>query len=141
MAADRAVPPSQVDLTRSWNWGIAILGHPRAELPDVQTDGLISIGEGVAVLNVRHADDVELGVHPATATVHVRSARELRLDSRLLIGEFVVHDAGDGIVLEDADESLLIETPASTIRVIVSAEEAEPSGLDEVWIDLIPLDE
>lgn len=141
MAADREFPPSEVDLTRSWNWGIAILGHPHAELPQAQTEGLIAVGEDVAVINMRHAQDVEIGADPATATVHVRSASEPQLDSRLLIGEFIIRNAGDGIVLEDADESLSIETPVSTIRAVVSAEEAHPSGLDEVWVDLIPIDD
>jgi hypothetical protein len=131
--------PSEVTLTRPWGGGIAILGAPTAELPDVDPRSPVSLGEGAVVIGVRHAQDFdhERVEGLATATVYVRILRNPEVLSRVVLCDVVLATPDDQIRLGDAEEELVLPAPGPRTRVIISADHVDLTGLGQVWIDLV----
>lgn len=139
-------PLAELSLTRAWHWGIAIVGDPSAEVPHDLGDGAVAVGRDVIVLKVHHAQDIEAerfegGWDWATATIHVRSLTQPEVTDRRLLCDEVIHAWRETVSLGDADGMLVIPTPSSRIRVVVTTQETHPHGLDEAWVDLVALNE
>ncbi|MBN9606400.1 MAG: hypothetical protein J0G30_07300 [Actinomycetales bacterium] len=106
--------------------------------------GAAIVHDGVAAVIVRHADDVdETGADhggPAAVVTHVTIGSAVEPSNRLVVCDFVVTECDEGIFLGDADDSILLPAPGPTTRVLVTADDVPPSGLDEFWIELVPAD-
>lgn len=136
-------PYFSMTLKRPWHWGIAVIGDSTAELPDLVDGNLVSVGRDVAVLAVRHAQDVNLERFEgdwewATVTFQIRSLGEREPTSREILAEFDVVTPDQSIALGDADQWLRLATPGQETRVVISCDTRQSSRLEEVWIDLVP---
>lgn len=134
---------SEVTLTRPWGWGIAILGVSTAGVPDADPRSPVSVGEGAVVIGVRHAQDFdrERVEGPATATVYVRSLGNPEVLSRVVLCDVVLATPDGRISLGDAEEELLLPVSGPWTRVIVSADHVDLTGLEQVWIDLVSMED
>lgn len=136
-------PLAEVTLTRPWHWGIAVLGDPLAEVPTEFDDGrAVALGRDVVALRVRHAQDIEADRFEgdwdwATATIHLRSLVQEEATGRSVVCDTVIATPGETVSLGDADGMLAMPAPSVRTRLIVSAEEVGPTGLETVWVDLV----
>jgi hypothetical protein len=139
-------PLAEVTLTRPWHWGIAVLGDPVAEVPTEFNGQVVQVGRDVVALSVRHAQDIEADKFEgdwdwATATVHVRSLVQVEATERRVLCDTVIATAQEIVSLGDADGMLVIPAPSVRTRLIVSAENADPAGLETVWVDLLAVED
>src|SRR5689334_4156513 len=135
-------PLAEVTLNRPWHWGIAVLGDAFAEVPTDLVEG-VATGRDVITLGVRHAQDIDAERFEgdwdwATATFHVRTLVEEEATDRKIVCEATIATPDETVSLGDADGMLVIPAPASVTRVIVSADEVPATGLETIWIDLVP---
>lgn len=138
-------PIAEVTFTRPWHWGIAIVGDPAAGVP-TELDGVVAVGRDVVTVSVRHAQDVEAERFEgdwswATATFHVRSLAQEEAIDRLVLCDVQIATPGQSLALGDADVTVHLPTPGLRTRVVVSADEVDPTGLEHVWIDLLGADD
>jgi hypothetical protein len=130
----------ETTVTRSWQWGAAVLGDPAAP-PPAPTAALVTLGTSALVLRLHHAQDVELvDGEPslATATCHVRVLSEAEPTTRTVLCDVVLETASGKLSLGDGAGAVVIEVEGSPRhRVVVSAEHLRTEGLDEVWVDVI----
>lgn len=138
-------PLAEVTLTRPWHWGIAILGDPLAEVPTEFDGRAVAVGRGVVALSLRHAQDIEADKFEddwdwATATIHVRSLTQEQATERHVLCDTVIDTSREVLSLGDADGMVVIPTPSARTRLIVSADEVDPTGLETVWVDLVPVE-
>lgn len=138
-------PLNELVLIRPWHWGIAVVGDPAAQVPDLVEGRLVSIGERAVVLIVRHAQDIdnerfEGDWNWATATCHVRTLTEDEARSRSVLCDVVLSTPSHSLSLGDADSEVTVTGLEARTRVVVSAADAEVTSLDEVWIDVVPVD-
>lgn len=136
-------PYYSITFTRPWHWGIAIVGDSAADLPDLAEGQAASVSRGVAVLAVRHAQDIDAEKFEgdwnwATATFHIRSLGQSESATRQVVCDFDVLTPNESLSLGDADQWLELATPGVETRVIVTAETPLQAGLTEIWIDLVP---
>lgn len=122
--------------------GTAVLGDPLAEVPTGFDGRAVAVGRDVVALSVRHAQDIEADKFEgdwdwATATVHVRSLTRAEATARHILCDTVIGTGREVVSLGDADGMLVIPAPGARTRVIVSANEVEPTGLETVWVDLV----
>jgi hypothetical protein len=139
-------PLAEVTLTRPWHWGIAVLGDPVAEVPTEFNGQAVQLGRDVVALSVRHAQDIEADKFEgdwdwATATVHVRSLVQEEATERSVLCDTVIATAQEIVSLGDADGMLVIPAPSVRTRLIVSTENADPGGLETVWVDLVAVED
>ena len=139
-------PLAEVTLTRPWHWGIAVLGDPQAEVPTEFDGQAVALGRDVVALSVRHAQDIDADRFEgdwdwATATVHVRSLTQEEPMNRRVLCDTVIATGQESLSLGDADGMLVIPAPSVRTRLIVSAESADPSGLETVWVDLVAVED
>jgi hypothetical protein len=139
-------PLAEVTLTRPWQWGIAVLGDPLAEVPTEFDGHAVALGRDVVTLSVRHAQDIETDRFEgdwdwATATVHVRSLAQVEATERHVLCDTVISTAQESVSLGDADGMLVIPAPSGRTRLIVSAEKADSTGLETVWVDLVAVED
>lgn len=131
----------ETTVTRSWQWGAAVIGDPAAT-PPTPTEAPVTIGTGALVLRLRHAQDVELveGVSSlATATCHVRVLDAAEPVSRTVLCDAVLETPSGKLSLGDAAEAVVIEVEgALRHRLVVSTDHVGPRGLAEVWVDVVP---
>ena len=139
-------PLAEVTLTRPWHWGIAVLGDPLAEVPTELHGRVVATGRGVITLTVRHAQDIEADRFEgdwdwATATIHLRSLVREEATERQVLCDTVIATPLERVSLGDADGMLVIPAPSVRTRLIVSAEEVDPTGLETVWVDLVAVED
>lgn len=72
-----------------------------------------------------------------TATVHVRVLTSPVPLDRPLVCDVALAIPSGRVSIGDADGESLIDWTGSSVRVVASARRLDPSGLDEVWVDLI----
>jgi hypothetical protein len=128
---------------RTWEWGVAFLSIPGAEVPEVGREQLVAVGGDAAAIRVRHRDDFDLErgddfPDRAPAVVHVTTRSESLIPLRPVVADFVIACGERKIELGDATESRPFSAPAVRTRVVISCEAVDLTGLDEVWIDLAP---
>ena len=133
-------PLAELTLTRSWHWGIAIVGASSGEVPlDLGAD-TVSVGRDVVVIRVRHAQDTTAERFEgewATATIHLRSLRAAESTDRSLLCDEVIDSDRGTVSCGDAEDMFIVPAPGRKFRLIVTAERIDDEGLDEVWIDLV----
>jgi len=140
-------PLSDVTVVRPWHWGIAIVGDPECEAPDVRPEQVVTVDESGLVVLVRHAQDLEADALGddwkwATATIHVRALANAEPTPRPVLCDVVLTTPSQRLEIGDADGRLVLPTPGTgRTRIVVSAENVSIVGLDEVWIDLMPVAE
>lgn len=138
-------PLLEMTVVRAWHWGIAIVGLPHADVPEIDPSKRVSIGSGSLVMLVRHAQDIDSEKFEddwdwATPTIHVRSLVEAEAVDRIVVGEVIFETGDERISIGDADGEIVFPTPAVRTRVVVSTtDESDP--MNEVWIDLLPADD
>jgi hypothetical protein len=138
-------PLSEVTLVRPWHWGIAIVADPEGEVPEVQPGQAVTIGESGLVILVRHAQDIEAEVFEgdgewATATVHVKTLAEAESTPRPVLCDVVLNTPTYRLGIGDADGEVIVPCPGmGRTRLVVSADDVGEGGLDEVWVDLLPV--
>ena len=138
-------PLSEVTLVRPWHWGIAIVADPKGEVPEVQPEQVVTIGESGLVILVRHAEDIEAEVFEndwewGTATIHVKTLAEAELTSCPVLCDVVLNTPTYRLGIGDADGEVILPCPGTgRTRLVVSADDVGEGGLDEVWIDLLPV--
>jgi hypothetical protein len=132
----------ETTVTRSWAWGAAVVGDPGAA-PPTPTEALVTIGTGALVLRLRHAQDVEVvggETSLATATCHVRVLDEAEQTARTTLCDVVLETPSGKLSLGDGTGAVAIEVEGSPRhRLVVSAEHLRSAGLDEVWVDVVPV--
>ena len=138
-------PLAELTLTRPWHWGIAILGDPVVEVPTEFNTSMVAHGHDVIVLKVRHAQDIDADEFEgdldwATATIHLRSLVEGNRTGRRVLCDTVIATPEETVSLGDADAMVVIPAPSVRTRLIVSVDNAEPTGLEEVWVDLVAVE-
>ena len=129
----------QLDLTREWHWGIAVVGDPAGHVPDVEPDRLVTVGGDTVVLCVRHAYDVGLDDDPATCTLHVRVLDDLDSPDRPVVCDVVLDTPSGEVTIGDADGEVPVHGLTGRTRLVVSAADVSAGGMDEVWLDLVVL--
>lgn len=136
-----AQPLFELTLVRPWHWGIALVGLPDANVPDVTQAGPVSVGSECVVLHVRHAQDVDSDRFEgewewATSTIVIRSLLEPDVHQREILADLEVETADEVLSIGDADGEIRLPTPGTRTRILVSTTEAS-SSMDDVWVDLI----
>lgn len=139
-------PLAELTLTRPWHWGIAILGDPRAEVPTDIKGKVVATGRDVIVLSVRHAQDIDADKFEgdgdwATATIHLRSLVESDRTERHVLCDTVIATPEETVSIGDAEGMLVIPAPGVRTRLIVSADDADTTGLETVWVDLVAVED
>lgn len=131
----------ETTVTRSWQWGAAVIGDPSAA-PPAPTEAPVTIGTGAVVLRLRHAHDVELvegRSSLATATCHVRVLTEAEAPPRTVLCDVVLETPSGKLSLGDGAEAVVVEAGgALRHRLVVTAAAVRARGLDEVWVDVVP---
>lgn len=138
-------PLAEVTLTRPWHWGVAVLGDPLAEVPSSVSGQAVVVGDGVVAIGVRHAQDIDAERFEgdwdwATATFHIRSLGQEEPVVGHVLCDIVIGTPKETIALGDADGMVVIPAPSVRTRLIVSADEVDPTGLERVWVDLVAVD-
>lgn len=138
-------PLAEVTLTRPWHWGVAVLGDPFAEVPGSLAGQTVVVGDGVVAIGVRHAQDIDAERFEgdwdwATATFHVRSLGQVEPVARHVLCDIVIATPNETVSLGDADGMVVIPAPSLRTRVIVSADEIDATGLEQVRVDLIAVE-
>ncbi|WP_133241239.1 hypothetical protein [Nocardioides gansuensis] len=105
----------------------------------------VATGRDVVTLCVRHAQDIQADRFGgdwdwATATIHVRSLVHEEGTERHVLCDTVIATPQETVSLGDADGMLVIPAPSGRTRLIVSTDEADPAGLETVWVDLVAVD-
>lgn len=137
-------PLAEVTLTRPWHWGVAVVGNPVAEVPTDFGGHLIAAGRDVIALSVRHAQDIEAEKFDgewATATLYVRSLVQEEGTDRHILCDTIVATSDETVAVGDADGMVVVPSPSLRTRVIVSTDDADPTGLERVWVDLVAVDD
>jgi hypothetical protein len=138
-------PLSEVTLVRPWHGGIAIIADPEGEVPEVQPEQAVTIGESGLVILVRHAQDIETEGSEddwewATATIHVKTLAEAESTPRPVLCDVVLNTPNYRLGIGDADGEVILPCPGTgRTRLVVSADDVGEGGLDEVWVDLLPV--
>jgi hypothetical protein len=138
-------PLAEVTLTRPWHWGVAVLGDALAEVPGSLAGQAVVVGDGVVAIGVRHAQDIDAERFEgdwdwATATFHVRSLGQAQPVERHVLCDIVIATPNETVSLGDADGMVVIPAPSLRTRVVVSADQLDLTGLDDVWVDLVAVD-
>lgn len=138
-------PLAEVTLTRPWHWGVAIIGDPLAEVPGSLAGQAVAVGNGVIAIGVRHAQDIDAERFEgdwdwATATFHVRSLGQMEPTERDILCDVLVATPNETVSLGDADGMVVIPAPSLQTRVVVSTDDVDLTGLDQVWVDLIAVE-
>ncbi len=133
------MPTREVELTREWNWGIAIVGDPAGHIPDVDPDSLATVGDDTVILLVHHAQDLRPDGNLATSTIHVRVLDDDEPHERSTICDVVLNTPSQVVTIGDANDETTVTGLSSRTRVVASAVDVRSYGLDEVWLDLIVL--
>lgn len=97
------------------------------------------------MIAVRHAQDIEAERFEgdwdwATATFHVRSLTQVEATVRQGICDVVLPTEDDKLALGDADGEVVLPCPSTKTRVIISTDNVDSTGLETVWVDLVPAD-
>lgn len=125
--------------------GIAIVADPKGEVPEIQPEQAVTIGESGLVILVRHAQDTEAEVFEgdwewATATTHVKTLAEAESASRPVLCDVVLNTPTCRLGIGDADGEVILPCPGTgRTRLVVSADDVSEGGLNEVWVDLLPV--
>jgi hypothetical protein len=119
---------------------------PGATLPDdLDRDNIDTLGEAGLVIRVRHAQDIDVqrsgASDVATATVRVRSLVQAEPVDRRILADVVLATATEQLSLGDADGEVVLPCPSRRTRVIVSTDDPDPAGLENVWVDLVAADD
>ena len=138
-------PLIEVTLTRPWHWGVAVLGDPLAEVPAALDGQAVAVGDGVITIGVRHAQGIDAERFEgdwdwATATFHVRSFGQAEPVERHVLCDIVIATPNESVSLGDADGMVVIPAPSLRTRVVVSTDEVDLTGLDQVRVDLIAVE-
>lgn len=138
-------PLAELTLTRPWHWGVAVIGDPLADLPSPAPGRSSVAGDGVVAIGVRHAQDIDADRYDgdwewATATIYVRSLGGVPTIERQVLCDAVIATRDEALSLGDADGMVVIPAPGLQTRVVVTADEPDPTGLEQVWVDLIAAD-
>lgn len=138
-------PLAEVTLTRPWHWGVAVLGDALAEVPGSLAGQAVVVGDGVVAIGVRHAQDIDAARFEgdwdwATATFHVRSLGQADPGERHVLCDIVIATPNESVSLGDADGMIGIPAPSLQTRVVVSTDDVDLTGLDQVWVDLIAVE-
>jgi hypothetical protein len=118
---------------------------PKGEVPEVQPEEVVTVGESGLVILVRHAQDIEAEVFEgdwewATATIHVKTLAEAESTPRPVLCDVVLNTPTYRLGIGDADGEVILPCPGTgRTRLVVSAEDVGEGGLDEVWVDLVPV--
>jgi hypothetical protein len=104
---------------------------------------MVTVAVNAAAILVRHRDDFDLELSDefpdgATAVVHVTTKSESAVHSRLVVADFVLECSELTIEVGDANETWHVAAPAVLTRVVISCDAVDLTGVDEVWIDLMP---
>ena len=97
------------------------------------------------MIRVRHAHDIEAEVLDgdwewATATIHVRALGEAEPTPRPVFCDVVLDTPTYRLGIGDADGEVIMPCPGmGRTRLVLSAEDFGEGGLDEAWIDLMPV--
>ncbi len=139
-------PLAEVTLTRPWHWGVVVLGDAPAEVPSAFDGRAVAVGRDVIALSVRHAQDIEADKFEgdwdwATATIHVRSLAQEEATEKRILCDTIIGTEGSVVSVGDADGMVVIPAPSARIRLIVSATEVDPTGLEMVWVDLVAVED
>lgn len=129
----------ELAVTRQWHWGIAIVGDPAGNIPDLDGESLVTVGEDTVILLVHHAQDVGLDEDLASSTLRVRVLDAVEPNDRTVVCDVVLDTPSRAVSLGDADEEVKVTGLTTRTRLIASAEDVRAFGLDEVWIDLVVL--
>ena len=109
--------------------GIAIVADPKGEVPEIQPEQAVTIGESGLVILVRHAQDTEAEVSEgdwkwATATIHVKTLAEAESASRPVLCDFVLNTPTCRLGIGDADGEVILPCPGTgRTRLVVSADD------------------
>lgn len=140
-------PVVELSLTRPWHWGIAIVGDPAADIPDIDTGSSVTIGAGNVIVAVRHAQDIDPATYNddppdlTTSTIHIRVIGEHEAHCRAVsICDTVIDTPTRAVTIGDAVSELVLTSMGSRTRVVASALDGDLAGFDVIWLDLIPLD-
>ena len=138
-------PLAEVTLTRPWHWGVAVLGDALAEVPGSLAGQAVVLGDGVVAIGVRHAQDIDAERFEgdwdwATATFHVRSLGQAEPVERHVLCDIVIATPNESVSLGDADGMVVIPAPSVQTHVVVSTDDVDLTGLDQVWVDLIAVE-
>lgn len=138
-------PLAEVTLTRPWHWGVAVLGDALAEVPDSLAGQAVVVGDGVVAIGVRHAQDIDAERFEgdwdwATATFHVRSLGQAQAVERHVVCDIVIATPNESVSLGDADGMVVMPAPSLQTRVVVSTDDVDLTGLNQVWVDLIAVE-
>lgn len=99
----------------------------------------------MVAIGVRHAQDIDAERFEgewdwATATFHVRSLGQAQPVERHVLCDIVIATPTETVSLGDADGMVVIPAPSLRTRVVVSADQVDLNGLDDVWVDLVAAD-
>lgn len=138
-------PLAEVTLTRPWHWGIAVLDDPLADVPTEFGGRGVAVGRDVIALSVRHAQDIEADRFEgdwdwATGTIHVRSLVHEEPTERHIMCDTIIDTRQEVVSIGDADGMVVVPAPSARTRLIVSADEIDPTGLATVWVDLVAVE-
>ena len=102
----------------------------------------VAVGRDVVALSVRHAQDIEADRLErdwdwATATIYVRLLAHEEAAERQVLCDTIIATSQEAVSLGDAEGMVIIPAPSARTRLIVSANEIDPTGLDTVWVDLV----
>lgn len=122
-----------------------MLGDPHAEVPGSLDGQAVAVGDGVIAIGVRHAQDIDADRFEgdwdwATATFHVRSLSQVEPTDRRVLCDVMVATPSEAVSLGDADGMVVIPAPSVRTRVVVSTDEADATGLERVWVDLVAVE-
>ncbi|MFD7025518.1 tetratricopeptide repeat protein [Promicromonospora sukumoe] len=147
-ALDRALDlvPRPLTHTRSWGWGIAFLQDPVVgETPDVDGEAAVTISPLGLGIGVRHASDYDWSINgnadeqgPAVVTFHLDRPPVFTRPQRAVVVEAELETPSGSLLLDDAEDAILVPAPGVRTRVVISHDDAEWSQPDEVWVDLYP---
>jgi IMP dehydrogenase/GMP reductase len=138
-----ALVTATTTVRRAWEWGVVFLSTPGAEVPEPDPGQMVTVAVNAAAILVRHRDDFDLELSDefpdgATAVVHVTTKSESAVHSRLVVADFVLECSELTIEVGDANETWHVAAPAVLTRVVISCDAVDLTGVDEVWIDLMP---
>jgi hypothetical protein len=97
-------------------------------------------------LLVRHAQQIEAPRYEddwdwATASVFLRQLVELELTDRDVVVDVVLSTPTAAISVGDADGETVVAAHEGRTRLVVSADAGARERYEQVWVDLLPVEE
>ncbi|WP_278237017.1 hypothetical protein [Isoptericola sp. AK164] len=141
-------PLATTTITRSFQWGIAIILAADGEIPDVVPDAAVSTGDSGLVVSVRHEADIpsfEGDFAWAEVQITVRWLDETPdLQNRRAVFDGTLNTTAGRLSIGDADDNVKMSTHVGRTRVVVSVDQDWPRDdhhYESLLVDLAPVDQ